>query len=38
MNEVFDDEQLVVATIAYLVNTHRVRLTGTFKNTTLVIV
>ena len=38
VNEVTDDEQLVVVTIAHLVNTHRVRLTGTFKNATLVIV
>jgi hypothetical protein len=38
VNEVIDDEQLIVATVAHLVNTHRVRLTGTFKNTTLVIV
>jgi len=38
VNEVIDDEQLVVATIAHLVNTHRVRLTGTFKNTTIVII
>jgi hypothetical protein len=38
VNEVIDDERVVVATIAHLVNTHRVRLTGTFKNTTIVIV
>jgi len=38
VNDVIDDEQVVVATVAHLVNTHRVRLTGTFKNTTLVIV
>jgi hypothetical protein len=37
VNEMIDDEQLVVATVAHLVNTHRVRLTGTFKNTTIVI-
>lgn len=38
VNEVTDDEQLVVAAIAHLMNTHRVRLTGTFKNTAIVIV
>jgi hypothetical protein len=38
VNEVTDDEQLAVATIAHLVNTHQVRLTGTFKNATLVVV
>ena len=38
VNEVIDDERLVIATVAHLVNTHRVRLTGTFKNTTIVII
>ena len=36
VNEVSGDEQFVVGTVAHLVNTHLVRLTGTFKYPALV--
>jgi hypothetical protein len=37
INEVTDDDQLVVATVAHMINSGRARLTGTFKNTRLII-
>jgi len=36
VHEVSDDEQVVVGTVAHLVNMHLVRLTGTFKYPALV--
>jgi hypothetical protein len=37
VNQVTEDDRLVVATVTHLVNNGRARLTGTFKNSRLII-
>ena len=37
VNQLTDDDQVVVATIAHLVNSGQARLTGTFKNARVII-
>ena len=38
VNQVTDDDQLVAATVAHMVNNGQARLTGTFKNARLIVV
>lgn len=37
VNQVTEDDEVVVATVAHLINTGQARLTGTFKNTRLIV-